>query len=217
MRFIFTLLFTFCVIYAQDFTRLDPTTEDPNGNSALANCGDYPNARATIEVADHGLNSDVTITIMDAKPNTLFTAWLRLQGKDASGNDFGGSPLTGAGSTPLAPSTALSELYAATGAGNGTVNVANGIMTDENGNGVLKVITDFPFIGGVYPFHNFVEFNASDSRLPIDNPRAIPVAIVMPNEVVSAPFGVRLASHCTDNLGHGLTAGAREPWFDFPE
>lgn len=214
------MLCSFCVLgsfaFAQSFTRLDPTTADPKGNTAIGNCGDYPNATAVLAVQQTAMDSMITITISDAMPTMLYTAWLRLQGNDLQGNKFGGSPLTGAGSTPLAASTSLPALLAATGAGNGTIDVANGVMTDANGNGILKVSADFLFNGGVYPFQNFADFDATDERFPIDNPLAIPVAIVMPSENVSAPFGIRIASHCTDGLGHGLTAGAREPWFDFP-
>ena len=201
----------------QRFTRLFATTSDPKGNNSIQNCGHYPNAKASLDLVQTAINSEITISISDAMPNMLYTAWLRLQGNDLAGNKFGGSPLTGAGSTPLAASTELPALLAATGAGNGTPDVANGVVTDVNGNGVLRVSADFLFDGGVYPFQNFADFDASDERFPIDNPLAIPVAIVMPNENVSAPFGIRVASHCTDGLGHGLTAGAREPWFDFPK
>lgn len=199
------------------FRRLSPSTQDPNGNSVETNCGgSYLDAAATLQVAQTGSATRVHIKLRNARPYSLYTVWLRLQGADSDGNLFGGSPLTNAGSTPLAPSSELGALLAATGPGSGTTRVANGLTTDRNGNGELKIELDFPFIGGAYPFQKFPDFNPADPRFPISNPRALPVAIVIPDGNVSAPFALRVVSHCLDDVGHGLEPGNREPWFDWP-
>lgn len=199
------------------FRRLSPSTQDPNGNSVERNCGgSFLEANATLQVTQNGGTSRIHIKLRNARPYSLYTVWLRLQGKDSEGNLFGGSPLTNGGSTPLAPSSQLPVLLAATGPGNGTAQVANGFMTDRNGNGELNTELDFPFAGGAYPFQRFPDFNPADPRFPIANPRALPVAIVIPDGNVSAPFALRVVSHCLDEMGHGLEPGNREPWFDWP-
>ena len=201
----------------EDFERLDPTTSDPDGNTVSGNCGgDYLDASAVIKITTTLGQSLVQIAINDAQPETLYTVWLRLRGTDPQGNSFGGSPLTGGGSTPLAPSTQLPELLAATGEGNGTLAIANGVKTDAQGNGVLTVDLDFPIFNGAYPFQNLTDFDPTDPRLPSETPQIYPVAIVIPNDTIDAPFGLRIVSHCSDNLAHGLMPGAREPWFDWP-
>ena len=205
-------------VVIEDFERLDPTTPDPNGNTVGRNCGgDFLDASAVVKISTAMGQSHVQIAINNARPETLYTVWLRLKGTDPQGNSFGGSPLTGGGSTPLAPSTLVPELLAATGEGNGTPVIANGVKTDGQGNGVLTVDLDFPIFNGAYPFQNLTNFDPTDPRLPLENPQIYPVAIVIPNAMIDAPFGLRVVSHCTDNLGHGLTPGAREPWFDWPD
>ena len=205
-------------VSTEGFVRLNPTTTDPNGNSVSGNCGgDYLNASATVEITTIDGASSVQIKLKKARPDTLYTVWLRLKGTDAQGIDFGGSPLTGGGSTPLAPSTELDELLASTGAGNGSPTVANGVTTNHQGNGTLNVDLDFPIYNGAYPFQNFEGFDPADPRFPLATPRIYPVAIVVPDGSITAPFAMRIVSHCTDDLGHGLTPGAREPWFDWPE
>ena len=202
----------------QRFTRLSSTAEDPNGNSAARNCGGaYPDANATFHIVQHGSWSRVQITLKNAAPSTFYTVWLRLKGTDPKGVSFGGSPLTNGGSTPLAPSFELDELLETTGPGNGSDQVANGLLSDQNGDGQLNTMLDFPMFGGAYPFHDFDGFDPDDPRFPILEPRVFPVAIVTPNQTISAPFGLRIVSHCLDQIGHGLVPGAREPWFDWPE
>lgn len=199
------------------FVKVHPTTSDSKGNNILANCGqDYPHARANMNIMQSGTSTDVDMMISNARPNTLFTVWFWLKAKDQNGNTFGGNPLSGKSGAPFAPSTAYEELLAATGAGNGVTEGANVFTTDANGNGAFSTILDYPMFGGAYPFHKITSFDASDSRLPIDNARIYPVALLTPSSSIDMPFMVRLASHCTDGLSHGWTAGAREPWFDFP-
>ena len=198
------------------FVRLAVDSSDPNGNSVETNCGEnYPDATASIDLLELPGETEVTITIAGARPNTMFTTWLRLKGTTDDGVSFGGNPLTGRGSTPLAPSTALAELLEATGDGNGVEESANGIRTDENGDAVLIINTDFPIDDGAYPFHKFSDFDPDDDRYNADVPAAFPVAIVnSATGDADAPFMIRIASHCTDNLAHGLEPAAREPWFD---
>jgi len=197
------------------FVRMAVDSSDPNGNSVEANCGEtYPDATATLDLVEQPGKTGVTITIANAKPNMLFTTWLRLKGTTDDGVSFGGNPLTGAGSTPLAPSSELANLLAATGAGNGSEQTPNGVRTDDDGNAVLEIEVDFPIDDGAYPFHKFADFDPSDERYRAEVPSAHPVAIV--NSAagdVDAPFMIRVVSHCTDNLAHGLEPAAREPWF----
>lgn len=200
-----------------EFERNPVDQPDPNGNSVIGNCGgEYLDATATLRIDQDGCTSRVEIDVENARPFTLFTVWLRLRGNDSSGVSFGGSPLTNGGSTPLAPSSALGSLLDATGPGNGSDQVANGFLTDGEGRGTMQVELDFPILGGAYPFHRFAEFDASDARYPIANPRIFPVAIVGPEVPPAAPFTLRMVSHCLDDVGHGLTPGGREPWFDWP-
>jgi len=204
------------------FSRMDPDSADPNGNTVNKNCsGNFPAARAAIRVRSRGQRSRVKIWIRDAQPDSLYTFWLRLKGKTDAGVDFGGSPLTGGGSTPLAPSWALDSLLESTGSSdgvtNGTRSIANGVRTNSDGNANFSLHLDFPIFDGAYPFQHMENFDPDDSRYPIDNPALHPVAIVNPEAPrISAPFLIRMVSHCTDELGHGLTPGAREPWFQYP-
>ena len=183
------------------FVRLPSNTTDPNGHNAGEHCGgDFPAATAQIAISQMGDSSTVHIKINKARPETLYTTWLRLKGKTIGEEaiEYGGSPLTGAGSTPLAASTALASLLSAA-EGLGVPEVANGFRTDAEGNGELVAELDFPILGGAYPFQRHDESLA-------------PLAIT---GAPFAPFMIRIASHCTDDLGHGVNAGNREPWFDW--
>lgn len=201
-------------------TRLASDGGDPSGNTVDVQCsGSFSNANARIGVRRNVLGSKVIIQIRHAKPNTLFTFWLRLKGEDSQGLSFGASPLTNGGSTPLAASWSLAELLAATGSGNGQPMVANGVTTNSRGHATFRVQLDFPLFAGAYPFQNMQAFDPDDPRYPdsVALPRIYPVAIVDPRDPgIDAPFMIRMVSHCTDGLGHGLTPGGREPWFDYP-
>ena len=146
-----------------------------------------------------------------ARPNTYYSVWLRLKGKDASGNSYGGSPLTGLPGTALIPTTELGNALKSTGAGNASTDLSNGFWSDDNGNAIFMVELDFPMIDGAYPFQRFEGFDPTDERYMAEEPRIFPVAIVGSG----APFTLRIASHCTDDLGHGLVAGPHEGWFDW--
>ena len=204
------------------FTRMPADLESPSGHSVVKDCQipsadypyqpyDWPDASATLDLRQAGGRSTVAIEINDARPNTYFTVWLRLKGEDANGVAFGGSPLTGRGGTPLAPTSELGNLLAATGPENGNDRNANGFYTDENGDAIFKTDLDFAIINGACPFQKFEGFDPTDERYPIENPKNIPVAIVG----AGGPFTFRVVSHCTDSIGHGLEPGPREGWFQW--
>ena len=208
--------------YQTSFLRRTADTESPSGHSVAVDCQDpsldvpyqpydWPDAAASLAIVQSGEASSVTIELTDAKPNTYYTVWLRLKGNDVDGVAFGGNPLTDGGATALAPTSALNELLAATGAGNGTDTHPNGFYSDENGNATFHAELDFPILGGAYPFQRFADFDATDARYPAENPRIYPVAIVGPE----GPYTLRMVSHCTDGVGHGFQSGPREFWFDW--
>lgn len=99
------------------------------------------------------------------------------------------SPLTGAPASPLAPTTELENLAESTPPEAGSTEGANAFWTDEDGDGVLVVTLDFLLSDGVYPYE--------DGDVPLG----------------SFPFSMRVISHCTDNLSHGLLPGPHEPNF----
>jgi len=199
-----------------EFRLVAPDATDPNDNSAGANCaGTYPEASAILNLVERASSTTATLNVSNAAPNTLFTAWLRLKGTTDDGVAFGGNPLTGRGSTPLAPSSALPTLLEATGDGMGQTTSPNGLITDENGNGSTTIELDFPIATGAYPFQKFADFDPADARYNAETPSAHPVAIVnSATGDIEASFMIRVVSHCTDNLAHGLEPGVREPWFE---
>jgi len=204
----------------EPFVRSPADVDSPSGHQILTNCqdleGDYPyapydwpNAKAVLELAQRNGESTVKVEIVNARPDTYFTMWLRLRGEDKNGIVYGGSPLSGSPGTPLAPSSLLPELVAATGEGNGNDQNPNGFWSDADGNAYFTIALDFPLINGAYPFHRYTNFDSIDERLKAEQPAIYPVAIVGKN----GPFTLRIVSHCTDGLGHGLSSGAREWWF----
>ena len=202
----------------QSFIRLPADAPSGSGHSVRDDCGDdFPDARASLRWEQEDGRTRLRIHISKGRPNTLYTVWLRLKGTDRHGWSFGGSPITGGGSTPLAPSTALGELVAATGPGNGSPDPPNGFWTNHRGRGRLVVNLDFAFPAGAYPFDRAELSEGAMYSLDMLFPeyRLIPTALVDAN-VSEAPFTLRVASHCTDDLSHGLTPGAREGWFDWP-
>lgn len=148
--------------------------------------------------------TQVEFNLENAPSDLYFTAWLRLAAP---------SPLTGLTVTPLANPSSIAALAEVTdesrltdtaealglvgGDGTGSSTVANGFFTDAEGNGSFSTILEFPFTDdGVYPFSSF-------------DPSLTDVALA------SEPgFSIRLASHATDQVGHGLVAGFHERWFD---
>ncbi len=185
------------------FTRADPASESPSGHTVVADCSatgeTWPAAAAAVEVEQYDATTTIRISLTGARPDTLFTAWLRLRGKDpVSGETYGGSPLTDAGSTPLAPSTDLAGL-AAMSETVGAEAAPNAFWSDASGNGQLEVTLDTPLIGGEYRFDRY------DTALDAVRITGAP----------DAAFMIRLASHCTDGLAHGLVQQDRETWFNW--
>ena len=185
------------------FTRADPASDSPSGHNVLSDCSTtgetWDGASANIQVDQFMERTTISVTLSGAKPDTLYTTWLRLKGTDpVSGESYGGSPITGAGSTALAPSTEVGVLFDMMN-GPGEAAAYNAFWTDASGNGQLEVELDFGLIGGAYPFPNY-------------DPTLEEVAIV---GAPDAPFMIRIASHCTDGLAHGLVQGDRETWFNW--
>ncbi len=203
----------------EQFVRLAADAPSGSGNSVANDCGgDFAEARASLRWEQEDGETRLRIHLNHGRPNTLYTVWLRQKGKDRDGWSFGGSPVTGGGSTALAPTAALNELVAETGPGNGSPDPANGFWTNDRGRGRLELDLDFAFPGGAYPFNRAELSEDSLDQLAALFPdyRLIPMAIV-DARFVEAPFTLRIASHCTDDLSHGLTPGNREGWFDWPE
>ena len=94
-------------------------------------------------------------------------------------------------------------------------------MTNEDGAADFMIELDFPLVGGAYPFQmanqtlldNWVtECGGNDTP-----PMRKPVPIINPNdENIEWRFLLRVVSHCTDNLVHGLDPDVHEGWFNYP-
>ena len=197
------------------FERVDAAMASPSGHSVLADCGGdpegWPDARLRAKVRQRNGHTYVDIKMRHARPDTYFTVWLRLGGTDNNGDAYGRNPVTDGRATPMSPSWDLDDLLVATGPGNGGDDLSNGFRTDHDGNARLRTTLDFPLHGGAYPFHRFPSWDPTDPRLPAANPAIYPVAIAGPE----APYTLRIVSHCTDDVGHGLQSGPRELWFDW--
>lgn len=207
------------VVIDDTMTRRGPDTVSGDKVSTVeANCATDPSgydwqlATAELMVRQVGGGSTVDIEVENAAPNTVFTVWLRIKG--GSGFNDAGSPLTGGGATPLAPGSALDGLndYSPWGAHPaGSANPTNGFVTNKHGDGMFSIDLDFPIKRGAYPFHL-----TSTSRPGHESHANVPTAIADPTEGTGGPFLIRVISHCTDGLGHGLSPGIREAWFQYP-
>lgn len=98
------------------------------------------------------MGSTVSIKIQNARPKTIYKAWVCLKGNVMGRDAIGGSPLTGGGTTSFAPGSALNSLVGFTPPYDGTSEPINGWMTDMNGNTDFMIELDFPLVGGVYLF-----------------------------------------------------------------
>lgn len=191
----------------QAMVRIPPDDTSGSGHTVRGECGNgeegWEEARARVKIVQVQGSSYVQIGLRNARPDTVYTVWLRLAGTvTATGLSFGGSPLTGGGATPLVAGYNLPEVLHYSPPNPGTPDPSNGFTTDAQGNGKLVVALDFPVLGGAYPF-NFVD-------LP-------PTAIVNPAaEGIDGPFMLRVVSHCQDDLAHGVSPANREAWFDWP-
>ena len=103
----------------------------------------------------------------------------------------------------------------------GSDELTNGFRSDANGNGRLTLTLDFPITSGAYPFQRFPDFDVVQDDIALTNdanlerlggqPAAIkPVAIPDGSQ---APATLLIASHCVDDVAHGLLPGPHENWF----
>jgi len=200
-------------------SRRGPGSTSGSGDTVEANCAADPGgnawqgATATLEVKQKGGNSKVEIEVEGAAPNTLFTVWVRIKGKN--GLNSAGSPLTGGGATPLAPGSALDALNAISPWVDpaGAPASANSFMTDAKGDAEFETDLDFPIVRGAYPFQM-----TATSRPGHEGHANVPTAIADPREPgqEGTPFLIRVVSHCTDGASHGLSPATREAWFQYP-
>jgi hypothetical protein len=118
----------------------------------------------------------------------------------------------------LAPGNVLDGLiYNTPPLGEGTPNPINGFITDEYGYADFEIDLDFPVVGGAYPFQKVSDVAYFDLQAVRPDAERIPVPVVNPEDPnISAPFLLRIVSHCSDQLGHGLSPGEREAWFQYP-
>ena len=200
-----------------DMERMACATEDnPDAH--------FPDARATLSLFQIDGGTLLSITVEDARPNTLYSVWLRVVA----------NPLTGAISAPMVPTPVIEELVAVTpdaglnrnpdfspfvfpeGVGDdgaGEENPLNGFRTDNEGNGSLRLLLDFPVLKGAYPFQK-ADLSAFGIELTAMEADSAPVAFK------ARPFTV--VSHCPDDRGHGLLNRVPDdpmtfdqPWFRF--
>ncbi|HHJ36397.1 MAG TPA: hypothetical protein ENJ87_11585 [Gammaproteobacteria bacterium] len=184
----------------------------------------WDDATADIEISQKGSSSRVEIKLKKARPDTLYTVWVRMKGSahggaQNGGTTFGGSPITGGGATPLANSSHLDQLIN-DWLGSGSPIAGNSFNTNASGTGKFKAILDFPVVGGAYPFNRMS--HGAHLLAQTKNPNAWPnpTAIVNPSDPgiggPSTPFMIRVVSHCQDGLTHGLSPAKREAWFQYP-
>jgi len=203
-----------------DMTRRPAGSTSGSGDTVEANCSTDPSgnawqgATATLQIKQKGTGSKATVDVEGASPNTLFTVWVRIGGKN--GLNPLGSPLTGGGATPLAPGSALVDLNAISPWNDpaGAPSSANSFATDDDGDAKFTIDLDFPVVGGAYPFQEMV----GSARPGHDGHPDVPTAIVDPRVTgqEGAPFLIRVVSHCTDQASHGLSPATREAWFQYP-
>jgi hypothetical protein len=223
-----TVFANFNAVLKEKFTRFSPESPSNSDHTVIEECGgafdgsDYAGqrpAKARLKLKQIGDKSLVKVILKNGRPNTLYSVWLRVKGADQDGNAFGGNPLTNGGATPLVPGTSLDALEKnSPWNSSGSTTIENGLTTDAAGSGRLVIRLDFPLLGGSYPFNKISNASLENIR-HVENPSAsaIPVAIVNPREMnVTAPFSLRIISHCQDDLGHGLSPANRETWFDWP-
>jgi len=202
-----------------NMTRRAPGSTSGSGDTVEANCAADPSgnawqgATATLEIKQKGGGSEAEVEVSGAVPNTLFTVWVRIKGKN--GLNPLGSPLTGGGATPLAPGSALDDLNAISPwvAAGGAASSANSFTTDSDGYAEFEVNLDFPVVRGAYPFQM-----TATSRPGHEGHPNVPTAIADPREPGQSgtAFLIRVVSHCTDNMSHGLSPYVREAWFQYP-
>ena len=181
-----------------------------------------PNRSASIKVKQEGMGSTVKIKVRSAKPDHLYTVWILLKGKVVGTQSLiGGNPITGKGATACVPGSALDYLLSFTPPYDGKSGpIGNAMVTNEDGNADFTIELDFPLVGGAYPFQmanqtlidNWVTEGGGNAT-----PMRKPVPIINPNdENIEGHFLLRVVSHFTDNLSHGLDPDVHEGWFNYP-
>ena len=212
-----------------DLDRWDPATPSPTGQSVTVECNPaeatdpeiWPEATARLRLNERHGHSTLTFRVRNARPNTLYTIWIRLLGTDSEGHPYGGSPLTGIPVTPLAHTEELPDQLAATLPNPGSDALSNGFRTNHRGNGHLTLRVDFPITSGAYPFQRFADWENWKDDIALTNPGNLarlggqPAAIkpVAITDGKQAPATLLIASHCVDDIGHGLLPGPHENWF----
>ena len=204
-------------------SRVSPDALSGSGHSVRQECGGglegYDDASGIIKIMQSSGTTKVKIKLKNARPDTHYTAWIRLKGT-SHGLTFGGSPITGGGATPLAAGTELDSLaddWLAGAVGNDDGG-ANSFFTNSNGKAKATFDLDFPLVGGAYPFNELTH----EKHLEIMAAKGTafvpaPTAIVDPrDDRVAGPFLIRVVSHCQDGHSHGLSPAHRETWFNFP-
>lgn len=214
---------------SDEMERWEADRPSPTGQRVSVECNapdtEHPetwaDASASLRLIERDGNSLLRFRVNDARPNTLYTIWVRLLGTDSNGDPYGGSPLTGIPVTPLAHSDELPDQLAATLPNPGSDTLSNGFRTNRRGNGRLTIRLDFPLSSGAYPFQRFADFETVADDIALTNPANIerlggeaaavrPVAITDGSQ---APATLLIASHCVDDIGHGLLPGPHENWF----
>ncbi len=213
----------------EQMERWEADRPSPTGQRVSIECNEpgspgaetWSEAKAQLRLSERSGNSRLVFQVRDAKPDTLYTVWVRLAGVDSSGEDYGGSPLVGIPVTPLVPSDELAEQVGITLPNPGADRVSNGFHTNSKGAGRVVISVDFPISSGAYPFQRFEDFDAVKDNVALTNPGNIerlrgedasirPVAITDGRQ---APATFLIASHCVDGLAHGLLPGPHENWF----
>ena len=159
------------------FERWDPETDSPTGQNVAEDCNQaggtdletWSQATANIRLKERSGRTKMTFVLRNARPDTLFTVWLRLSGEDSQGNPFGGNPLTGLPVTPLIASRNLPNQLTATPPHMGSDELSNGFRSDKDGNGRLTLSVDFPITSGAYPFQRFPDFDEHNDDVALTN------------------------------------------------
>lgn len=220
----------FTVVINDEMPRRPPGSTSGSGHTVEDNCPIDPSgnawqgATAKLRIEQNGDSSVARIKVKNAVPDTVFTVWMRMEGAGPDGSLIGPSPMTGGGATPLAPGSALDDMIHYTPPFAGSSNPTNGFVTDSKGDGKFTIALDFPVVGGAYPFQrasaqavaDWQAERAANGQGPAPGERK-PSPIVNPADPdISGPFLLRVISHCTDQLGHGLSPATREAWFQYP-
>jgi hypothetical protein len=145
---------------------------------------DYSDASATIQIDEkNDGTTEITIAVRKAKPNHLYTAWIKVAGT---------SPISGAGATPAAATSDIDTII--DNADSASDDGANAFYTNSAGNATVHITLDFHLSDGVYPFSAY-----DDSYSDVS--------------IGDTPFTFRVISHCTDDEQHGVYPGVHEPTF----